>query len=234
MRNKVQCEECSEDSCLIKYLIGSEYLKAVRNGMTQNVYKKDTHIFKEGDPIFGIYFIQSGGVKVVTTSLNGREQVVRLAKAGQILGHRGLDSARYYFNAIALMDTMVCFIESKVFNATCLNSAELSYHLMILFAHELRRAELRVKYQAQMNIREKVAEAFLYINEVFGVNPETKLLNISLSRQDIADTAGTTAEQVTRQLRDFENEKLIARDKWSIKILDIKGMEKIVEDYAIF
>lgn len=75
--------------------------------------------------------------------------------------------------------------------------------------------------------------AFVYTHEVFGMNPDTRLLNVSLSRQDIADLAGTTAEQVTRQLSDFEKEKLIARNKRAIKILDIKGLDDIVSEYKI-
>ena len=102
-----------------------------------------------------------------------------------------------------------------------------------MYALELRRAELRVKYHAQMNIREKVAQAFVYINEVFGINSISKSFNIELSRREIADIAGTTAEQVTRQLTDFEEEKLIQRDKREIKIINLKGIEDIVKDYRI-
>jgi len=90
-----------------------------------------------------------------------------------------------------------------------------------------------VKYQAIMNIREKVAEAFIYIYEKFGFNPQTKELNVELSRQDIGDIAGTTAEQVTRQLRDFEDQKLIFRKKRTIQLLNIKGLEYIVSNYKI-
>ena len=75
--------------------------------------------------------------------------------------------------------------------------------------------------------------AFIYVYEVFGMDPVTKMLKISLSRQDIADLAGTTAEQVTRQLRDFENKKLIARNKREISFLNINKLENIVSDYKI-
>ena len=65
------------------------------------------------------------------------------------------------------------------------------------------------------------------------MNPVTKMLNISLSRQGIADIAGTTPEQVTRQLSIFEDEKLIDRNKREIIFLNIKGLEDIVRDYKI-
>lgn len=233
MKNKIECHECKNEKCFIKQGCFGEWLNKISSNKNQYWYKKGNHIFREGEPIYGIYFIQQGGVKVVTTSLHGREQIVRLAKEGQILGHRGLGRTYYYFNAVAVMDSLVCFVENELFYDACMNCPEFAYNLIFFYASELRRAELRVKYQAQMNIREKVAMAFTHSYEVFGMNPETKMLNISLSRQDIADIAGTTAGQVTRQLSDFENEKLIARNKREIIFLNIKGLEDIVSDYKI-
>jgi CRP-like cAMP-binding protein len=215
-----------------KYCLG-ESLKSISDSKNQNFYKKGDYIFREGNTMFGIHFIKNGGVKIVTPNLNGREQVVRLASDGNILGHRVLGNDKYYFNAIALMDTNVCFVESNVFLDTCMNRPDFAYNLILFYALELRRTELRVKYHAQMNIREKVAEAFVYLNETFGTNPKTKTLNVELSRQEIADIAGTTPEQVTRQLSDFEDEKLISRKKREIQIINIKGLEKIVRDYKI-
>ena len=233
MKNKIECNECKNEKCFIKKGCFGELLNKISSNKNQLWYKKGNYIFHEGEPIYGIYFIQHGGIKVVTTSLHGREQIVRLAKEGQILGHRGLGRTYYYFNAVAVMDSLVCFVENDLFYDACMNCPEFAYNLIFFYASELRRAELRVKQQAQMNIREKVAMAFIYSYEVFGMNPETKMLNISLSRQEIADIAGTTAEQVTRQLGDFESKKLIARNKREIVFLNIKGLEDIVCDYKI-
>lgn len=233
MKEKVECRNCVSLKCFVKQYCPVDYLDKISTCKNQNYYKKGDSIFREGNTMLGIHFIQKGGVKVVTPNLNGREQVVRLASDGDILGHRVLGNDKYYFNAIALMNTNVCFIETSVFRETCMNSPDFAYNLILFYALELRRTELRVKYHSQMNIREKVAESFVYLNEIFGTNPKTKTLNIELSRQELADTAGTTPEQVTRQLTDFENEKLIFRKKREIQIINAKGLENIVRDYKI-
>lgn len=233
MKDKINCDECKNEKCFVKLGCTGDWLNKISDSKYQFWYKKGNHIFREGEPIYGIHFIQQGGVKVVTTSLKGREQIVRLAKEGQILGHRGVGKAYYYFNSVAVMDSLVCFVENELFYDACMNCPGFAYNLIFFYASELRRAELRVKYQAQMNIREKVAMAFIYSYEIFGINPETKILNIQLSRQDIADIAGTTAGQVTRQLGDFESENLIAKNKREIIFLNIKGLEDIVSDYKI-
>jgi len=206
-------------------------LDKISMNKNQLLYKKGAYIFREGEPIYGIYFIQHGGVKVITTTLRGREQIVRLAKEGQILGHRGLGRTYYYFNAVALIDSLICFVDKDLFYDACMHSPEFAYNLIFFYASELRRAEIRVKFQAQMNVRERVAMAFYYCFEVFGLNPKTKLLNVVLSRRDIADLAGTTPEQVTRQLKDFEKENLIIRRKRDIIFTDIYGIQNIIIDY---
>lgn len=233
MRQMIECTNCTSSNCFVKKYCKAENINTISALKNQNVYKKGDAIFREGNTMLGIHFIMKGGVKVVTTNVNGREQVVRLASDGDILGHRVLGNDKYYFNAIAMMETIVCFIETNVFREACTNNPEFAYNLILFYALELRRTELRVKYHAQMNIREKVAEAFDYLNEIFGIDPKTKTLNIELSRREIADIAGTTPEQVTRQLSDFESEKLIYRTKREIQILNRKGIENIVRNYKI-
>jgi CRP-like cAMP-binding protein len=233
MKNKIECKDCRNEKCFIKLGCFGDWLEKISQSKNQVWYKKGDYIFREGETIYGIYFIQQGGVKVVTTSLHGREQIVRLAKEGQILGHRGIGRTKYYFNAAAVMDSLICFVDNELFYEACMNCPAFAYNLILFYASELRRAELRVKYQAQMNTREKVAMAFIYCYDVFGLDPKTKQLGITLSRQDIADIAGTTAEQVTRQLSDFENENLIAKHKREIIFPDIQKLEDIVSEYRI-
>ncbi len=231
MIEEIECINCTSVNCFVKKYCTGDALAKVSNTKEQNFHKKGEFIFRKGNPMFGIHFIQKGGAKVVTPNLKQKEQVVRLLSDGNILGHKAVGNDKYYFNAIALMDTSICFVETSVFQETCYNSPNFAYHLILFYALELRRTELRVKYQSQMNIREKVAEAFIYLHEVFGINPVTKTLNIELSRQEIADTAGTTPEQVSRQLNDFEDEKLIARKKREIRLRDLDGLRKIVHGF---
>jgi CRP-like cAMP-binding protein len=232
-KRRINCLDCSCLKCYIhRFCSDTEQVKVSEN-KDLNYYRSGDSIFKEGNTMLGIYFVMHGAIKVVTSGPNGREQVVRLASDGDLLGHRVLGNDKYYFNAIALKDTQICFMETAAFKDTCMSSPEFSYRLLLFYALELRRTELRVKYHAQMNIREKVAQAFVYLNEVFDIDPQTKKLNVDLSRKEIADIAGTTPEQVTRQLSDFEEEKLISRTKRDIQIVNAEGLESIVRDYKI-
>lgn len=78
---------------------------------------------------------------------------------------------------------------------------------MLFYAEELNKSENRVKKIAQMNVRERVIDILLYLLKKFGHT--NNLLNINLSRKEIADFAGTTDEQVTRILSSLKKEGLI-------------------------
>jgi CRP-like cAMP-binding protein len=187
---------------------------------TCNSYSKGQHIFREGDRVFGLFFIKEGRVKIVSSGFNNREQIARLATNGHIIGHRGYGNELYPVSAIALDETYVCFVDNSTI-----------YELMLFYSTELRKAELRLRYLAQMTMREKIAGALLYLLDIFGEDEQDGSLNVSLSRQELADLAGTTAEQVSRELTSFEKESIIAKHSRKLILLNHEELNKILSSH---
>ncbi|HEY0271561.1 MAG TPA: cyclic nucleotide-binding domain-containing protein, partial [Chitinophaga sp.] len=73
-----------------------EWLPAVNVNREHLSYKKGAVLFKEGDPVTGIYFVYSGTVKVHKKWGEEKELIVRFATTGDIVGHRGIGSEQYY------------------------------------------------------------------------------------------------------------------------------------------
>ncbi len=233
MRYKTECKYCDNALCLFKKYSSDDICKDLCGSKNQSLYKKGESIIKIGQPVFGIYMIQEGAVKVVTPPHSNKQTSVRLAKDGNFIGYTVLSNDKYRFDVIAIKDTSVCFIEKDIFEKICKNNAEFTYEFLRNFAREMFNIRFRMEYHSLMNTREKVAEAFLYAIDIFGLNKKTKLINIPINRLDIAELAGTTTEQVTRQLSDFENEKLISKNKRAIQILNINGLKDVINDYLI-
>ena len=84
-----------------------------------------------------------------------------------------------------------------------------------------------------MSIREKVADSLLYLKEVFGMNSKDKSLNATISRRELADIAGTTSEQVTRELTVLENEELITKQGKKIILKNLTGLSKIIAGHNV-
>jgi len=197
-------------------------------------YLNEQYIIREGDPIIGIYFVQKGKVKIFSCGLNSTPQIVRLVHSGESLCFRGYGRKTYLTNSVTLEDSRICFFDEKDFMKIC-DLSVLSMHLVTYLGHELEIAEKRLKYLMQMNVREKTAEALLFMKKSFGVNKNNEL-NVYMSRKDIAHIAGTSEEIIIRQLSDFEKEKLIMRKYRGTRIalLDEKRLEQLIHKYTAF
>jgi len=234
MNEKISCKECVNAVCFIRQHCSSVWLSKIELKKIQIEHQAKDCIFREGGYVEGVYFIQKGFVKVVSKRADNREQIVRLAAKGQVLGHRGFGDDKYPISAVALSDTTVCFIDNDTLYEVFMNNPKLTLQMMEFYSRELRKTQIRMKYLTQMNVREKIAEALLFIKEVFGVNKSDGTLNVRLTRQEIADMTGVAAEQVSRDLGEFIKEKLIEKKGGSgIKLIDAKGLYNVVKKYGI-
>jgi CRP-like cAMP-binding protein len=224
------CITCENNNCFIKEC-SKEWMDWLGTRKTESFYKKGQYVITKGHPIFGLYFIRQGKVKVISSDWKGKEQIVRLASDGHILGHRGYGGESYPIGAVAMDDSTICFIENELLYQSFLNNPAFTYKLMMFYSQELRGLEKRMKFMAQMTVLEKIVSSLWYLKEIFGYTKDEKVLNVNISRTEIAALAGTSQEQVVRALTELENEKVISKVVRKIKILDERKLEKIIEAY---
>jgi CRP-like cAMP-binding protein len=91
---------------------------------------------------------------------------------------------------------------------------------------ELGEANSFITDIAQKTVRERLAEVLLNLKKNFGLD-EDHILQISLTREELANIVGTATESVIRLLSEFKQDQLIDLNGRKIKILDIKRLEKI-------
>lgn len=202
--------------------------------MTQ-VIKKGETIFREGDPVNGIYFIYKGKVKVYNSGIRNKPQIVRFADSGNILGHRGFGKLRVYpIGATALENSTICFVPADVFLNTMNNNGLLAVELVNFYADELRRAENKLRSLSQMSVKQKIAEAILTLSEIYGVvkENETEFLKIQLSRQEYADITGASLEEVIRTISQLKKEQLIAIEGKKIGIVNRIKLEEMLSEFG--
>jgi CRP-like cAMP-binding protein len=182
----------------------------------------------------GIYFIYQGKVKVTISGANDKEQIVRLAKEGHILGHRGYGGESYPIGAEALEDSSICFVTNELLYDTFITNPEFTYHLMMFYSRELRKSEQRIKYLAQMNVREKVAFALIYLVDTFGLNQTEKTLNIALSRNEIGSIIGINADQVSREISKLKKDNVLNTKGKKIIINNFDQLQEIIADFPYY
>lgn len=232
-REKADCISCTNENCLIKKHIYSEYIQSIINQKNTFTCKKSQQFILEGSPIHGLFFIFKGKAKVTKTGISGREQIVRFANDGDVIGHRGFGTeSNYPIGATALEDSILCNFSSNLLIEVLHKAPDLTFDLMMFYASELNRSETKVKKLAQMTVREKVIDALINIYNVFG--QEKDFFSITLPRKDIADFAGTTEEQVIRTISGLKKEGLIQTEGKKIGILNIDKLKKEIDEHNYF
>ena len=229
---KVSCYLCPNVSCLIKKNFVSAWANYIESGKHQAFYKKDHSIFSTGNEISGIYFVQSGMIKEFILRPHSEAEIVRFAKEGQAFGHAGLGNQYYSFGADAKTDAVVCFFTNEVLNEMYALNPRLLYDLMLFYSNEHSESTYRLMCIFQMNLREKIASVLFYLYDKFGLN-EDKELAEHFTRDDIASLACTTSEQVSRQLSDFEKERIIEKRARKIAIVNIQQLKNIIRNYLV-
>ncbi|NLR91171.1 MULTISPECIES: Crp/Fnr family transcriptional regulator [Flammeovirga] len=233
MNNKVDCQACSNENCIIKQNCLTEVAKPFLEKKLNVNARKGQPFILEGAPVHGLYFVQKGKVKVGKTGINGREQIVRLCHDGEIIGHRGFGVGQFYhISAVAIEDVVLCNFSNEVINDMLKSIPELSYSMMLFYAEELNRSENKVRKIAQMTVREKVIDAILYINRKFGMTKS--FLNIQLSRKEIADFAGTTDEQVIRVISSLKKEGIVVAQGKKIGIVKLDKLKREIAEHNFF
>lgn len=227
------CSFCSNLNCLIKKNLDNLInLSFVVDKKTLKC-KKGQQFIIEGAPVNGLFFIFKGVVKVFRTGINGREQIVRFAKEGEIIGHRGFGTEEYYtIGAIALQDAVLCYFSKDDLQQALLENPKFAYDMMLFYANELNKSESKVKSISQMTVRERVIDTLLFVYRKFG---ELRgFLNLPLSRKEYADYAGTTEEQVIRIFSLLKKEGLITARGKKIGIPNVQYLKNEISEHNYF
>ncbi len=183
--------------------------------------KKGERIFEQGEFPRGLFVVNKGKLKVVRTGSEGKEQIVHLAKDGDIMGYRAiLGHDKYSCSGIALENSILCFIPSEIFISLIEKNGKLALNIIKLFSNELKEAEKNIANIAQKSVRERMAQTLLLIKGTYGFEADKKTLNVKITRDDFAGIAGTTRETATRVLQDFFEEKIIDLKEKKIKIIN--------------
>lgn len=226
------CAGCQARLTNVFCTLTDEQLNSLSVEKSCNIYKKGQLVFFEGNRPTGLYCVNKGKVKVYQIGLEGKEQIIRLAKDSDILGYRSLISGEMYTASASIIeDATICFIPKKVFFDLLQTNSELSTRMMKLLSNDLKGAEKRITALAQKPVRERMAETILMLKEFYGLDSQKHTIKANLSREDIANIVGTATETAIRVLSEFKNEKMINLTGKKIQIIDSDALVRAANVY---
>ncbi|NER14852.1 cyclic nucleotide-binding domain-containing protein [Leptobacterium flavescens] len=209
--------------------MNKEELKRVSDSKVTKTVKKGEPIFEEGEKLNGVYCVRNGISKLSKLSPNGKDQIVKLATRGEILGQRSVvveESTN--LSAVAVDDMELCFIPKECITDTISKNPNFTKEMLRHMAHELKEADDVIVNMSQKNVKQRMAEAFLYLKNNFGEDEEG-FLRLTLSREDLSNVVGTATESCIRIISEFKKKGLLESSGKKIKIADFKGLQRLSE-----
>lgn len=190
--------------------------------MSEQAYKKNEILFREGTYPAGIFYITNGKVKKFKVDHEGKEQIVYLANTGQLIGyHAVLSEDRYPDSAAVIEESTIAFIPREDFLNTLDRSPVLNNRLLKTLSHEFAVLANSLTMFARKTVRERLALQLIVVREKYKVNyVEGTSIEINISREDLASMVGTARENVVRVLMEFKD----------ADILETKGRKIIIKD----
>ena len=223
-------KNCALHSCVLCKQCQKDWLPAIDAARKSFHFKKGELLFTEGEEVTGMFFITTGLVKVHKKWGSDKELILRIAKDGDIVGHRGLGTDTIYpVSGTALDPTDACYVNLDFFNSSLKVNPDFLFQLMMFFAAELKESEKRMRNLAHMTVKGRTANALLALRQKFGITTEGNLA-ITLSRQDFASYTGTTYETSFRIMNELANEKIIKSEGKNIYLLQEEKLMEYTKD----
>lgn len=193
---------------------------------TTITYKKKQVLFHEGTRPLGVFCISSGRVKVYRIGLDGKEQIIKISGAGDLLGYKALISDQHYLlSGEALEDSVVCFIPKEDFLELLKPGSQFYMNLLKAVCEEHGMIASKITEMAQLSVRQRLALSLLMLNDTYGLEQEEGgEIQINLSREDLANIVGTATESLIRLLNEFKKDGLIETYGRKIEVKDQNGL----------
>jgi CRP-like cAMP-binding protein len=209
--------------------MNKEELKRVSDTKTTKFLKKGEIIFGEGDKLNGVYCVRDGVSKLSKLSPNGKDQIVKLATKGAVLGQRSVITEEVAnLSAIAVNDMEVCFIPKDAIVDTLNSNPNFAVEVLRHIAHDLKEADDVIVNMSQKTVKQRIAEAFIYLDENFGEDQDGYLA-LTLSREDIANVVGTATESAIRIISEFKKLGLIKASGKKLAIANRQALNDVVK-----
>lgn len=222
-----KCEQCIVRQFSSLKALRKEELLKMAECKTSYTIKKGEPIFEEGEITNGIFCIKDGVCKLSKLSSNGKDQIVKLVKPGDLLGQRSLISEEpANLSAIALQDMEVCFIPKSEIMQFFNQNNNFSMNVMKTICGDLKDADDQMISMAQKSVKERLAETLLYIEETFGTDADG-LLKLQLSREELAGMIGTATESCIRLLSELNKSDVIELVGKKIKIKNKSKLQRL-------
>jgi CRP-like cAMP-binding protein len=213
--------------------LSAEEQSEVARQFSPHYYEKDDYLFWEGEPAEWLVLVTAGQVKMIKHSESGRETILATFGPGQIVGEVGvLVGETYPATAQALEPASTLNLRRDDYTELVRKYPDLAWALIQELGRRLQGAHETIRSLAVEKVERRVARVVLRMANTAGerLDDGTVRISVPLSRQDVADMAGTVIETAIRALSKFQKQGLIETREGHIVLLEAHRLVAIAEE----
>ncbi len=206
-------------------------LKEISRSFTEEKFERDDYIFFEGDPPEWLHIVMEGRVKLLQHSDTGKDIILQIYTPGDMFGEVSLfDRKPYSSSAQAMEPTTILKMPRKDFFLFFGRHPFVGTEMILELGRQLRDAQATIKSLAVDRVEQRIAHILLKLAGKVGV-PEKGgvMINLPLTRQDLADMAGTTVETAIRVMSRLTKSKILKPADGKIFLLHPEALQRILE-----
>lgn len=223
------CGACAlSQLCLPATLVHDDMLRLDKVVSTQRPIEAGHELYTDGAVFHNLYVVRSGSLKTVSNSANGTEQVLGFHLAGDVVGLDAVANDRHQCTAIALERTTLCEVPFNAINTIAVQIPGLQQQLYRLISREFVRDQQHLSTMGRKQAHERLAIFLKSLSDRRrALKLDPMLLDLSMSRDDIANYLGMVFETVSRLFGRFRDDGLLEVNRRSVRILDYDALSLI-------
>jgi len=193
-------------------------------------YPKGALLFMEKQDARGVFVLCEGDVKLSISSSEGKTLIMRVAKAGEILGlMAGMSGSPYEVTAETLRPCQIAFVRREDFQRFVAKHPEAAQGVarQMTLQYQAACEQLRT-VGLSASAQEKLARLLLSWSAGMQQTKEGTRIKMPLTHEEIAEFIGTSRETVTRTLSDFKERHLVTIQGSTMMIPNRAALESFV------
>ena len=168
-------------------------------------------VFRQNDPASNLFLIVAGQLRVAQTTADGQQVIIRYIGPGGLVGYSVLSSLeRYASTAAAIEDTHVLGWSASSVRQLMGTHPAIALNALAIIGARYQELQDRLRQHATENVERRIAHAVLRLAKQAGRRTAQGLeIAFPVSRQDLAEMAGTTLHTVSRTMSAWEERKFV-------------------------
>lgn len=206
-------------------------LKLIASHSIERSIEEGEFFFFQGDPATYFYVLISGRAKLTQTSAAGQQVNLRTISEWQMFGALGAvrEDATYPATAQALENSTALAVKSDYLRELMQTRPYLSVDLMKLMTTYIQEMQERYRELATEKVERRIARALLRLAAQMGTKIDGGI-ELTFTRQELAEMSGTTLYTVSRVLSEWERQGLVEAGRERVVIRNPHGVVSIAEE----